>query len=91
MKPPAGIAPIIENHKEAITDRRIAQRMRTRKGGELVCSRKRTRRAAFAFVMLLISSPAWAEVKVHGATTVAFGLMNPQKATIEQLAAIPFI
>lgn len=29
---------------------------------------------------------AQADVKVHGATTVAFGLMNPQKARIEQLA-----
>jgi phosphate transport system substrate-binding protein len=38
--------------------------------------------------MLLISSPTWADVKVHGATTVAFGLMNPQKAKIEQLAGV---
>ena len=31
---------------------------------------------------------ARAEVKVHGATTVAFGLMKPQKAKIEQLAGV---
>jgi phosphate transport system substrate-binding protein len=40
-----------------------------------------------AFVVALLSpSFAQAEVKVHGATTVAFGLMTPQKARIEQLA-----
>src|ERR1700681_323190 len=49
---------------------------------------KLIQRTAFAFLMLLISSPTWADVKVHGATTVAFGLMNPQKAKIEQLAGV---
>src|SRR5712691_1180413 len=32
--------------------------------------------------------PAQAQVKVHGATTVTFGLMRPQKASIEQLAGV---
>lgn len=32
--------------------------------------------------------PAQADVKVHGATTVTFGLMRPQKASIEQLAGV---
>jgi phosphate transport system substrate-binding protein len=49
---------------------------------------KMFRRAASAALMLLISSPAWADVKIHGATTVAFGLMQPQQARIEQLAGI---
>jgi phosphate transport system substrate-binding protein len=46
------------------------------------------RRTALAFLIFPISSPAWADVKVHGATTVAFGLMNPQKAKIEELAGV---
>jgi phosphate transport system substrate-binding protein len=49
---------------------------------------KESRRTAFAFLMLLISIPAWADVRVHGATTVAFGLMNPWQAKIEQLAGV---
>lgn len=43
---------------------------------------------AFAFLMFLSSSPAWADVKVHGATTVAFALMKPHKAEIEQLVGV---
>lgn len=44
---------------------------------------------ALAVASLLFSVaalPAQAEVKVHGATTVTFGLMKPQQAKIEQLA-----
>jgi phosphate transport system substrate-binding protein len=41
-------------------------------------------------VLLLVAGAAWADVKVHGATTVAFGLMNPQKEKIEQLAGVAF-
>lgn len=36
--------------------------------------------------MLLLPSAAQAQVKVHGATTVAFGLMKPHEARIEKLA-----
>jgi phosphate transport system substrate-binding protein len=43
---------------------------------------------AFAVLMLFLASSAWADIKVHGATTVAFGLMKPQKAKIEQLAGV---
>ena len=43
---------------------------------------------AFAVVTLLLSSTARADVKVHGATTVAFGLMKPNEAKIEQLTGI---
>lgn len=39
-------------------------------------------------VGLLSPGLAQADVKVRGATTVAFGLMNPQKAGIEQLAGV---
>lgn len=39
------------------------------------------------FVLALLSPGlAQADVKVRGATTVAYGLMNPQKARIEQMA-----
>jgi phosphate transport system substrate-binding protein len=38
--------------------------------------------------MFVLSSPAWADVKVHGATTVAFALMKPHKAEIEQLVGV---
>ena len=38
--------------------------------------------------MLFLASSAWADIKVHGATTVAFGLMKPQKAKIELLAGV---
>jgi phosphate transport system substrate-binding protein len=44
------------------------------------------RATALAILALSVASAARAEVKVHGATTVAFGLMMPQKAKIEQLA-----
>src|ERR1700730_8228742 len=43
---------------------------------------------AFAVLMLFLASSAWADIKVHGATTVAFGLMKPQKAKIEQLPGV---
>jgi len=50
-------------------------------------------RRALAVAAALISSsftalPAHADVKVHGATTVTYGLMRPQKAKIEQLAGV---
>src|SRR5437660_289428 len=44
--------------------------------------------AALAAVSLLHVSAAPAEVRVHGATTVAFGLMNPGQARIEKLAGV---
>jgi phosphate transport system substrate-binding protein len=47
-----------------------------------------SRITAFAFLMVVLSSPAWAAVKVHGATTVAFALMKPHKAEIEQLVGV---
>jgi phosphate transport system substrate-binding protein len=50
--------------------------------------RRDSRITAFAFLMFLSSSPAWADVKVHGATTVAFALMKPHKAEIEQLVGV---
>jgi phosphate transport system substrate-binding protein len=62
--------------------------MTTMIAGEIVWPSKWFRRTTFSFLMLWISSPAWADVKVRGATTVAFGLMNPQKAKIEQLAGV---
>lgn len=46
------------------------------------------RAAALVILTLSLSSAARAEVKVHGATTVAFGLVRPQKAKIEQLAGV---
>src|ERR1700693_6375600 len=49
---------------------------------------KSARVTALAVLMLVVASSAWADVKVHGATTVAFGLMNPQKAKIEELAGV---
>lgn len=39
-------------------------------------------------VAFLSPGLAYADVKVHGATTVAFGLMNPQKARIERTAGV---
>jgi phosphate transport system substrate-binding protein len=42
--------------------------------------------AAAAFVVMFAPGLAQADVKVRGATTVAYGLMNPHKARIEQLA-----
>jgi phosphate transport system substrate-binding protein len=43
-----------------------------------------------AFASLILSSPtlASADVKVHGATTVTFGLMRPHQADIERLAGV---
>jgi phosphate transport system substrate-binding protein len=38
--------------------------------------------------LLLLPASAQAQVKVHGATTVAFGLMKPQKSKIEKLAGV---
>lgn len=49
---------------------------------------KASRKTAFALLMFVLSSPAWADVKVHGATTVAFALMKPHKAEIEQLVGV---
>ena len=48
------------------------------------------RSATFAALVMVVATPVSADVKVHGATTVAFGLMNPQKARIEQLAGVAF-
>jgi len=42
---------------------------------------------AFA-VVVMAASPASADVKVHGATTVTFGLMKPQKDAIEKSAGV---
>jgi phosphate transport system substrate-binding protein len=50
-----------------------------------------TRPLAASAVLLSLSFaalPAHADVKVHGATTVTFGLMRPQKVKIEQLAGV---
>jgi phosphate transport system substrate-binding protein len=43
---------------------------------------------AFAAILLLAQAtlPASAEVKVHGATTVTYGLMKPQQAQIEKIS-----
>ena len=43
--------------------------------------------AAFA-VVVMAAGPASADVKVHGATTVTFGLMKPQKDAIEKSAGV---
>jgi phosphate transport system substrate-binding protein len=45
---------------------------------------------AAAVLAFLLAGAATAEVRVHGATTVAFGLMMPQKAEIERLAGVQF-
>jgi len=45
--------------------------------------------ATLAIVLGLTSSPALAEVRVHGATTVTFGLMKPHKDEIEKKAGVP--
>jgi phosphate transport system substrate-binding protein len=37
---------------------------------------------------VVLSAAARADIRVHGATTVAFGLMTPQKSRIEQLASV---
>jgi phosphate transport system substrate-binding protein len=44
--------------------------------------------AGIAFATLGVST-ASAEVKVHGATTVTFGLMKPHKDKIEKMAGVP--
>ena len=41
-----------------------------------------------AVFALALPAPAGADVKVHGATTVAFGLLSPQKKRIEKLAGV---
>jgi phosphate transport system substrate-binding protein len=43
---------------------------------------------AAALALGLAASPASAEVRVHGATTVTFGLMKPYKAEIEKKAGV---
>jgi phosphate transport system substrate-binding protein len=44
------------------------------------------RRVAFTICILSVISGAQAQVRVHGGTTVAFGIMKPQQARIEELA-----
>jgi phosphate transport system substrate-binding protein len=46
--------------------------------------------AAFA-VLAMTAGPALADVKVHGATTVTFGLMKPQKEAIEKSAGVALV
>ena len=41
-----------------------------------------------ALMLALVSSPALADVRVHGATTVTFGLMKPYKDAIEKKAGV---
>lgn len=43
---------------------------------------------AIAVVALALPQPVSADVRAHGATTVAFGLMSPNKKRIEQLAGV---
>jgi phosphate transport system substrate-binding protein len=43
---------------------------------------------AAMLLSLQIASPASAEVKVHGATTVTYGLMKPKQAQIEKISGI---
>ena len=42
--------------------------------------------ALSALLLLPVASPASAEVKVHGATSVTYGLMKPQQAQIEKIS-----
>jgi phosphate transport system substrate-binding protein len=42
-------------------------------------------------ILALAGSSALADVKVHGATTVTFGLMKPQKEAIEKSAGVALI
>jgi phosphate transport system substrate-binding protein len=49
---------------------------------------KLLRFATLASLAIIVATTANADVKVHGATTVAFGLMNPQKSKIEKLAGV---
>ncbi len=55
-----------------------------------MCVRSRTVAIAVS-VFCLFAEAAQAEVKIHGATTVAFGLMKPQKAKIERLAGTELV
>jgi hypothetical protein len=50
-------------------------------------------RMGFAFFALGVLLPAMAraDVRVHGATTVAFGLLKPQQSRIEQLASAKIV
>ena len=41
---------------------------------------------AVTLTLAFAASPASADIKVHGATTVTFGLMKPNKETIEKKA-----
>lgn len=50
--------------------------------------RKAVRFIVLVITMLALSGPGYADVRVHGATTVTYGLMRPQKAKIEQLAGV---
>ena len=45
-------------------------------------------RAALATLTLTFPNLASADVKLHGATTVTFGLMRPQQAEIERMAGV---
>jgi phosphate transport system substrate-binding protein len=47
--------------------------------------------AAALVFLLAFTAGAAADVRVHGATTVTFGLMRPHKARIEQLAGVQLI
>jgi phosphate transport system substrate-binding protein len=49
------------------------------------------RATALVILALSCSAPACADVKVHGATTVTFGLMRPHQAEIERLAGVHLI
>lgn len=44
--------------------------------------------AVIAIFLVALASPAAGDVRVHGATTVAFGLMIPKKSEIERLAQV---
>ena len=57
---------------------------------EMTVVSKRSHTTAVVVLLLFIASSALADVKVRGATTVAFGLMIPQKSKIEQLAGVEF-
>ncbi|HKA80111.1 MAG TPA: substrate-binding domain-containing protein [Xanthobacteraceae bacterium] len=49
---------------------------------------RRALTAATLFASSFVALSAHADVKVHGATTVTFGLMRPHKSNIEQLAGV---
>jgi phosphate transport system substrate-binding protein len=46
------------------------------------------RKAVIAALAVTVTTAANAEVRVRGSTTVAFGLMNPQKLNIEKIAGV---